>query len=99
MTFNDHPKYGITLGTSSRNNMIKECYANSIVEERKLLFKRTHTLLFVWGDNTADSKDGNVYNVSNFDTGLTFFVKADNLLLHCFSGFGRHMQEVYRLHK
>ena len=42
MTFNDHAKYGITLGTSSRNNMIKECYANSIVEARRLLFERTH---------------------------------------------------------
>ena len=44
MAFKDHPKYGVTLGTSSRNNMIKECYANSIVEARKLLFERTHAM-------------------------------------------------------
>lgn len=41
MAFKDHPKYGITLKTS-RGAGIKECYANSIVEARKLLFERTH---------------------------------------------------------
>ena len=39
MTFNDHPKYGITLKTS-RGAGIKECFANSITEARVVLFKR-----------------------------------------------------------